>query len=98
MPKQLVRICPFDRFCRVQNLPTSSVELIWPITELYFRQILSTGFMNRLYLDVKTGPNENHNADETGGDTGGALGHTQPFVRSVGGAESSQGDSNWVDD
>ena len=31
MPKQLVKICPSDRFCRVQNLPTSSVELIWPI-------------------------------------------------------------------
>ena len=52
MPKQLVRICPSDRFCRVQNLPTSSVELIWPITELYFRQILATDFMNRFYLDV----------------------------------------------
>ena len=56
MPKQLVRICPSDRFCRVQNLPTSSVELICPITELYFRQILSTHFMNIFYLDVKTGP------------------------------------------
>ena len=54
--KQLVRICPSDRFCRVQNLPTSSVELFWPITELYFRQILSTDFMNRFYQDVKTGP------------------------------------------
>ena len=47
-----VRICPSDRFCRVQNLLTSSVELIWPITELYFRQILSTDFMNRFYLDI----------------------------------------------
>ena len=49
MPKQLliVKICPPDRFCRVQNLPTSSVELICPITELHFRQILSTDFMNR---------------------------------------------------
>ena len=56
MLKHLVRICPSDRFCRVQNLPTSSVELIWPITELYFPQILSTGFMNRFYLGVKTGP------------------------------------------
>ena len=56
-PKQLLRICPSDRFCRVQNLRTSSVELIWPITELYIRQILSTDFMNRFYLDVKTGPN-----------------------------------------
>ena len=56
MPKQLFRICPSDKFCRVQNLPTSSVELIWPITELYFRLILSTDFMNRFYQDVKTGP------------------------------------------
>ena len=33
-----------DRFCRVQNLSTSSVELIWPITDFIFdrlcRQIL----------------------------------------------------------
>ena len=56
MPKQLVRICPSDRFCRVQNLLASSVELIWPITELCFRQILSTDFLNRFYQDVKTGP------------------------------------------
>ena len=56
MPKQLGRICPSDRFCRVQNLPNSSVELIWPITELYFRHILSKDFMNRFYLDVKKGP------------------------------------------
>ena len=44
------RICASDRFCRVQNLPTSSVELIWPTTERYFQQILSTDFMNRFYL------------------------------------------------
>ena len=52
----IVRICPSERFCRVQNLLTSSVELIWPITELYFRQILSTDFLNGFYQDVKTGP------------------------------------------
>ena len=51
--KKIVRISPSDRFCRVQNLPTSSVELIWPVTELYFRQILSTDFMNRFYLEIK---------------------------------------------
>ena len=68
MSKQLVRICPSDRFCRVRNLLTSSVELIWPITELHFRQILSTDsvdrfcrilstdFLNIFYQDVKTGP------------------------------------------
>ena len=89
----IVRICPSDRFCRVQNLQTSccccfshsahwlptrkkllytvanpargllnrekkkkkksgSIERIWPITELYFRQILSTDFINRFYLSV----------------------------------------------
>ena len=48
MPKQLVRICPSDRFCLVQNLPT---------TELYFRQILSTDFINRFYHDVKVAVN-----------------------------------------
>ena len=56
MPKQLLRICPSDRICRVQNLLTSSVELIWPIKELYFRQILSKDFLNRFYQDVKIGP------------------------------------------
>ena len=33
--------------------------------------------------------NKMHSADETGGDAGGALGHTQSFVKSVGGAEAS---------
>ena len=56
MLKQLLESVHSDRFCRVQNLPTSSVELIWPITEVYFRQILSTDFMNRFYQDVNTGP------------------------------------------
>ena len=58
MPKQLQESVHSDRFCRVQNLPTSSVGLIWPITELYFRQILSTDFMNRFYQDVNTGPKD----------------------------------------
>ena len=52
-----------------------------------------------MHLDhVESGRNEKHYADETGGDAGGVLGQTQPFVKSVGGAESSQGDSIWVDD
>ena len=55
MPKQLLESVHSDRFCRVQNLPTSSVELIGPITELYFRQILSTDLMNEFYQDVNTG-------------------------------------------
>ena len=53
MPKQLLESVHSDRFCRVQNLPTSSVELIWPITELYFRQTLSTDFMNRFYQEAE---------------------------------------------
>ena len=55
--KTIIRICPFRQILSCSNLPTSSVELIWPITELYFRQILSTDFMNRFCQDVKTGPN-----------------------------------------
>ena len=54
--KQCIRICPFRQILSCSNFPTSSVELIWPITELYFRQILSTDFMNRFCQDVKTGP------------------------------------------
>ena len=54
--KTIIRICPFRQILSCSNLPTSSVELIWPITELYFRQILSTDFMNRFCQDVKTGP------------------------------------------
>ena len=42
------------------------------------------------HLDhVEDGRNEKHNADKTGGDASGALGHTHPFVKSVGGTESS---------
>ena len=36
--------------------------------------------------------------DETAGDAGGALRHTQPFVKSVGSVENSQGDIIRVDD
>ena len=51
--KTIIRICPFRQILSCSNLPTSSVELIWPITELYFRQILSTDSMNRFCQDVK---------------------------------------------
>ena len=51
--KTIIRICPFRQILSCSNLPTSSVELIWPITELCFRQILSTDFMNRFCQDVK---------------------------------------------
>ena len=54
--KTIIRICPFRQILSCSNLPTSSVKLIWPITELYFRQILSTDFMNRFCQDAKTGP------------------------------------------
>ena len=43
------------RVCRVQNLPTSNVEL-YPITALYSRQILSTNSINRFYLVVNGAP------------------------------------------
>ena len=42
--------------------------------------------------------NEKHNAGETGGDAGGALGHAQPFVKSVGDGEGTHGDSIRVGD
>ena len=43
-----------------------------------------------MHLGVMEGDRyEKHNANETCGDAGDALGHTQPFIKSVGGAESS---------
>ena len=51
-----------------------------------------------LHLDHVESGREKHNADKTGGDAGGALGHSQSFVKSVGGAEGTQGDSIRVDD
>ena len=51
------------------------------------------------HLDVvEAGRSERYSVDKTGRNTGGALGHTQPFVKSVGGAGSSQGDSIRVND
>ena len=56
-------------------------------------------FIFKRHLDhVESGRNEKHNEDETGGDAGGALGHTRPFFKSVGDAESSQGYNIRVDD
>ena len=46
---------------------------------------------------IKTGRNESHDRNESGRGAGGALRHTDPFVESVGRAESSQGDSVRVD-
>ena len=46
---------------------------------------------------IKAGRNESHDRNEPGRGAGGALGHTEPFIESVGGAEGSQGDSIRVD-
>ena len=46
---------------------------------------------------IEAGRNESHNRNEPGRGAGGALGHTEPFIESVEGAESSQGDSIRVD-
>ena len=58
------RICPSDRFCRAQNLPTSSVELIWPITgryDLIVLHLLAILFFlvrkNPVYRDSNSRPN-----------------------------------------
>ena len=42
---------------------------------------------------IKTSHNESHDQNDPGGGAGGTLGHTEPFVESVGRAEGSQGDS-----
>ena len=53
---------------------------------------------SKIHSDIiKTGRNEAHHRSEPGGGAGGALGHTEPFVESVGRAEGSQGDSIRVD-
>ena len=50
------------------------------------------------YADIiKAGRNESHDRNEPGGSAGGTLGHTEPFIESVGRAEGSQGDSIRVD-
>ena len=46
---------------------------------------------------IKAGRNESHDRNEPGGGADGALGHTEPFVESVGRKEGSQGDSIRVD-
>ena len=46
---------------------------------------------------VEGGRNEKHNTDAIGRGADGSLGHTQPLIKSVGGAESSQEDSIRVD-
>ena len=52
----------------------------------------------KIHADIiKAGRNESHDRNEPGGGAGGTLGHTEPFVESVGRAEGSQGDSIRVD-
>ena len=46
---------------------------------------------------VKADRNESHDRNEPGGGAGDTLGHTEPFIESVGRAEGSQGDSIRVD-
>ena len=40
---------------------------------------------------IKAGRNESHDRNEPGGGAGGALGHTEPFIKAVRRAEGSQG-------
>ena len=52
----------------------------------------------KIHADViGAGRNESHDRNEAGRGAGGALGHTELFIESVGGAEGSQGDSIRVD-
>ena len=46
---------------------------------------------------IKVGRSESHDRNEPGGGAGGALGHTESFVESVGRAEGSHEDSIRVD-
>ena len=51
-----------------------------------------------IHADVmQAGRNESHDRNEPGGGAGGTLGHTEPFVESVGGAGGSQSNSTRVD-
>ena len=46
---------------------------------------------------TNAGHNESHDRNKPAGGAGSTLGHTDPFVESVGRAEGSQGDSIRVD-
>ena len=46
---------------------------------------------------IKAGRNESRDRNEPSRGAGGTLGHTEPFIESVGRAEGSQGDSIRVD-
>ena len=48
----------------------------------------------KIHVDIiKAGRNESYDRNEPGGGAGGTLGHTEPFIESVGHAEGGQGDS-----
>ena len=52
----------------------------------------------KIHADIiKAGRNESHDRNEPGGGADGTMGHTKPFVESVGRAEGSQGKSIWGD-
>ena len=52
----------------------------------------------KIHADIiEAGRSESHDRNEPGGSAGCALGHTEPLVESVGGAEGSQGDSIRMD-
>ena len=69
----------------------------WSCYEIDAGVVWSDFIFKRPLDPVEGSRNEKHNANETSGDAGGALGHTQSSVKSVGGAESSPKDSIWVD-
>ena len=52
----------------------------------------------KIHADIiKAGRKESHDRNEPGRSAGGALGHTELFIESVGGAEGNQGESIRVD-
>ena len=60
--------------------------------------VIRADYIAKIHADViKAGRDESHDRDEPGRGAGGALGHAEPFIESVGGAEGSRGDSFRVD-
>ena len=60
--------------------------------------VVQADYIAKIHADIiEAGRNESHEQNEPGRGSGGALGHTEPFIEPVGGAEGSQGDSIRVD-
>ena len=60
--------------------------------------VVRADYIVKLHSDIiNAGRKESHDRNEPGRGAGGALGHTDPFVESVGCAEGSQADSIRVD-